>query len=129
MVGNSGNNAERFSLVIAGARTRPGVIKGWADGMLLKEKTTSPLASAVMDGALPLYGMCVMSTPIWIFSISPDRCCELPLREDEKLSLPGFFLATAMNSRAFLAGNDGCTSSRFGLVAKTATGTKSLTGS
>ena len=108
---------------------RPGVISGWDDGMLLKEKSTSPLASAVMDGALPLYGTCVKSTPIWIFRSSPERCCALPLPDEEKFSLPGFFFATAMNSRTFFAGKDGCTSSRLGAVANTATGAKSFTGS
>src|SRR5688500_2406153 len=129
MVGRCGSSGERFSLVIAIARTRPGVISGCAEGMLLNEKSTSPLASAVIDGALPLYGICVMSTPILIFKSSPARCWELPLPDEEKLSLPGFFFATAMNSLTVFAGYDGWTSRRFGLVAKTAIGAKSLTGS
>ena len=54
MVGKSGSSGERLSLVIASARFRPGVIKGWDEGILLNEKSTSPLASAVIEGALPL---------------------------------------------------------------------------
>ena len=106
-VGSSGSSGERFALVIPSARILPGIISGCAAGMLLNEKSTSPLANAVIDGALPLYGMCVMSTPILSLSNSPERCCVLPLPDEEKFSLPGFFLATATNSFTDLAGNDG----------------------
>ena len=70
-----------------------------------------------------------MSTPVITLNISPDRCCELPLPEDEKVSWPGLCRASAISSCTVLAGTDGCTTRTFETVPTMVTGAKSRTGS
>ena len=56
---------------------------------------------SVDAGALPLYGMCTIFTPVMALKSSPARWFEPPLPEDPKLSAPGLALAsgvTVLNS-------------------------------
>ena len=46
-----------------------------------------------------------------------------------KLSLPGFARAYCASSASVCAGTDGCTTSRFGMLATSATGMRSRSGS
>src|SRR5438067_2199863 len=62
-------------------------------------------------GPDPLYGMCVMFTPVTSLKSSPERCVFVPWPEDAKLSWPGFDFASAMTSCRLFAGTDGCSTS------------------
>ena len=61
--------------------------------------------------------------------ISAARNVVLATPADEKLSLPGFFCASAMNSFSVLAGESGGTTAATGADATTLTPAKSFTGS
>ena len=61
--------------------------------------------------------------------ISADRNVVLATPADEKLSLPGFFCASAMNSFSVLAGESGGTTAASGADATTLMPAKSFTGS
>ena len=83
MVCSSGITADRLAMVIPIALNLPVDSRGCAAGMLLNEKSTSPPASAVNEGEVPLYATWVMSVFIMSFSISPERCCVLPVPDEE----------------------------------------------
>jgi hypothetical protein len=57
------------------------------------------------------------------------RCADAPVPEDENVYLSGFARRWAMNSFAFVAGNDGCVTSANGTSATRLIGAKSLSGS
>src|SRR6185437_12819383 len=72
-VGRSGNAAARAPLVTASARSFPALMNGNDDGRLSNINCTCPPIRSVSAGALPLYGTCVISTPVITLNNSPDR--------------------------------------------------------
>ena len=60
--------------------------------------------------------------PAAILNNSPAKWLILPLPADAMLTLPGLALACAMNSATVVAGTDGCTTIRLGVVMIPATG-------
>src|SRR4029079_7266367 len=126
-VGTSGSAAERSALVTASARNLPALMNESDDGRLSNINCTCPPIRSVSAGLLPLYGTCVISTPVIVLNSSPDRWIDVPLPDDAKLSLPGFAFAYAISSCTDLNGNDGLTTSTFGTPATRITGAKSLT--
>ena len=67
-----------------------------------------------------------MAMPAIDFNISPARCPVPACPEDPKLIVPGFALASAINSFTEVAGSPGCTISASGLLPINATGLRSL---
>src|SRR5690606_5089738 len=92
-VGTLGTAGERSLLVIPRTRTRSLFIKLAIEGILMNVKCTSPLCTPAMEGPDPLYGTCVAPMPVTCLNNSLDKCWVLPWPDEEKLSLPGFFLA------------------------------------
>ncbi len=82
MVGRSGSNCERFAPVTASARSLPARMWGSDEGMLSNIMFTCPPSRSVTAGALPLYGMCSMSTPAIDLNSSPERWMLVPLPLD-----------------------------------------------
>ncbi|MOA34344.1 hypothetical protein D3C78_1557130 [compost metagenome] len=91
-VGTSGSKGERRSPVTAMAFSLPACTCGNDVEMLSNISDTSPPSRATTAGPLPLYGTCIMSTPVWLLNISAARWLVLPLPADAKLSLPGWLL-------------------------------------
>jgi hypothetical protein len=54
-----------------------------ADGMVAKASDTSPPTSAIIAGPPPLYGTCVVFTPVRLLKSSPARCAAEPLPDEE----------------------------------------------
>ena len=73
IVGTSGAEGERCALVTANARSLPAFTCGNAEGMLSNITCTCPPIISVIAGALPLYGMCTISTFASILNNSPER--------------------------------------------------------
>ena len=60
---------------------------------------------------------------------SPDRCGLVPRPAEPKVMVPGFALASAMNSFTVFAGTDGCTVRMFGDSTTSEIGAKSRSAS
>ena len=67
-------------------RSRPAFTSGSVEVRLLTSNCVSPLTIAVSAGALPLYGICVMSMPAASFNMRPARCPGVPLPDDAKFN-------------------------------------------
>src|SRR3990172_3295250 len=67
--------------------------------------------------------------PAIMLKSSLPRCMEVPLPADGKLSAPGSFFASAINSFVLLAGKDGCTARIKGDAVTIEIGAKSRCGS
>ena len=90
--------------------------------------STWPAITSWIAGALPLYGMCVMSMPAFDLSSSSERCCEVPLPADAPVS--GFFaLPAAITSCRVLNGLAWLTTSTVAFVPMSAIGSNDFTGS
>ena len=70
IVGTSGKAPARFFAAMPIAFTLPPLICGVAATMVAKAMVTSPLMSAVIAAASPLYGTCWMSRPAMLLNIS-----------------------------------------------------------
>ena len=57
------------------------------------------------------------------------RCVLLPVPAEAIITVPGLALASAINSCAFLTGNEGCVTSTSGTMDTVEVGAKSLIGS
>ena len=53
------------------------------DGIVAKPTETSPPTSAMTEGPPPLYGTCVVETPVITLNNSPARCDGVPLPDEE----------------------------------------------
>lgn len=84
---------------------------------------------SVSAGPLPLYGTCVSFTWVTTWNSSPVRWVLLPVPADAISTLPGFALASAMNSVAVRTGSEGWTTSISGTIDTSDVGVKSRTGS
>src|SRR5258706_9997926 len=115
IAGTSGSVAWRRGLVTASARTFPERTYGSADEAVANMNCTRPAIRSVMASAAPRYGTWTVFTPASTLSISPDKCTEVPLPDDEKLSPPGFALASATSSLTELAASDRVTTRMLGL--------------
>ena len=93
--------------------------------MLSNMICTWPLIMSVSAGFEPRYGTCVIFTPVIAMNNSADRCTEVPLPDDARLTLPGLALAWSMNSCTVLAGTLGCTVITFGTRIRPPTGAMS----
>src|SRR5439155_4546680 len=91
--GTSGNAGARDALVTASARSFPALMNASDEGRLSNINWTWPPMRSVSAGALPLYGTCVICTPVMALNSSPERWIDVPLPDDAKLSFPGFALA------------------------------------
>ena len=80
--GTPGNAGVGFAPLTAMGRKRPALIRGSVGRIAPNTHDTSPLNNAVIDGAAPLYGTCVMRTPAISRRISPPRCVDVPLPPD-----------------------------------------------
>src|ERR1043166_10171818 len=94
LVGTCGAPAERFSLNVAKARSRPVFTYGMVDTRLALLTDTRPPIRSVMLGAVPLYGTCSILTPVRVLSSTSARCGGLPLPEDEDSNSSGCDPAT-----------------------------------
>ena len=81
-VGTSGSSGSRLAPVTASARSFPALMCGKAEGMLSNIIITWPPSRSVIAGALPLYGMCRMSTCARYLNISPDMWMLVPLPDE-----------------------------------------------
>src|SRR5688572_21060082 len=95
--------------------------------MVAKEVATSPEINAGIACAPPLNGTCSMLTFAIVVNSAPLKYRKLP--EDAYESSPGFARASAISSRMFLAGTDGCATIMFGNSAVGVIAAKSLSGS
>src|SRR5450759_4262190 len=73
MVGTPGSNGHRCAVVTAIIFSRPALICGNDEVGLLKATAVSPLSTAVVASALPLYGTCSSLTPASMLNNSPPR--------------------------------------------------------
>ena len=128
-MGSSGVESTLLAVVIASARSFPARTCGNADTPASNIRLTWPPMMSVSAGALPLYGMWVMSTPAIDLNISPARWIEPPWPMDAKLSLPGCAFANATSSLTDCAGTAGLTTRYIGEKYSIDTGAKSFTGS
>src|SRR5829696_3337408 len=87
---------------------------------------TSPEITAVVAGALPLYGTWSISTPVIDLNNSPARWPGAPAPLEENVSAPRLAFASAINSLTVFAGTEGCSASTFGTVATAVIGAKSF---
>lgn len=78
MVDRSGRTGERFALVTPMARSFPERMCGIADGKLSNIMSIWPPSRSVSAGALPLYGMCVMSVRLNTLKSSAAMCSADP---------------------------------------------------
>ena len=118
----------RLADVTASARSLPLSMCGPATTVVSNIMSTWPAITSWIAGALPLYGMCVMSMPAFAFSSSSDRCCEVPLPADADVS--GFFaLPAAITSCSVLYGLAWLTTRTVGLVPISVIGRNDATGS
>jgi hypothetical protein len=78
MVGRSGSSGQRVAVETASGRIWPASAKGCAAGRLSIISCTRPAIKSVSAGALPLYGTCVISTPVIDLNNSVETCAVLP---------------------------------------------------
>src|SRR2546427_6251947 len=78
--------------------------------------------------ASALYGAWSMSTPVSTLNSSAARWLEVPMPDEEYVSLPGLRLAYATSSLIDLTGNDGGTTTIIGTSQQPLTGTRSFRG-
>src|SRR5258706_8483482 len=84
---------------------------------------------SVIAAAVPLYGTCTAFNCAIELNSSANRWAVAPVPEEENVYLPGFARTRAMNSFAFDAGKDGCTTSANGTALVRLTGARSVRGS
>lgn len=91
-----GNSGERLGEVTASARSLPAAINGAALDAVTMPSGTCPAVTSVKAGPQPLYGTCCKAAPVARASISPARCCGVPLPQDANGSgLPGCAASSA----------------------------------
>jgi ABC-type cobalamin/Fe3+-siderophores transport system ATPase subunit len=78
----SGSTARRFGMVTASARSRPSFTYGSALFTVSVIRFTTPAAVSTSEGALPLYGMCVICRPSAEASAAVARCVIVPVPEE-----------------------------------------------
>src|SRR5678815_5323850 len=78
MVGTFGRVLVRCAPRTAMDTTRPALMSGSAPATLGRPICTSPLATAVMIGAAPLYGTCSRLMPARLLKSSPAICTGPP---------------------------------------------------
>ena len=84
MPGSSGNSGERSAVLTASMRSLPAWASGSTEGGVPKVRSTSPAATACIDGAPPLNGTCSMrSPPLAPANDSVARCVITPAPEEE----------------------------------------------
>src|SRR5262245_28581558 len=86
------------------------------------------MTSATASGA-PLFGTWTVSIAAAALNFSPPMCVELPSPADANVSLPGFALAASTSAWTVSYPRDGDVTRIFGVLARVATGVKSLMGS
>src|SRR5688572_1929364 len=105
MVGTPGASADGLALPTAMARRRPDFMCGAAPPAEPNMVWVSPAITAVVAGALPLYGMRSIFTPaMWLNNTAPMKF-ELPGPPTATLISPGFALAIAIRSLTDFTGN------------------------
>src|SRR5436190_23717553 len=72
-VGTLGSAAARVNEVTASARSLPALMCGSAEGRLSNINCTCPPIRSCNACELPLYGICVMLTPVLTLNNSPER--------------------------------------------------------
>ena len=82
MVGTSGMIGERFSPVVAIARSFFELTGGNNTGIGAMVMSTSPEMRSVIDCELPLYGIWVMSVLVMLMNNAVARCVEPPMPAD-----------------------------------------------
>ena len=116
-VGYSGISGVRLAPVTAIARRRPLLTCGIAGGASLNTSCTWPAIKSFTDSTVPLYGTCVICTPVSVLNNSPARCAGEPAPPEPKFRLDGLALASAIMSCTDFTGTFGFTTSTFGPAA------------
>ena len=80
-------------MVTPRARSLPDLMNSIDDGMLSNMTCTCPPIRSGKTGPAPLYGTCVILMPVINMNNSPDRCTDVPLPEEARMTLPGFAFA------------------------------------
>ena len=75
-----------------------------------------PPPSTASAGAVPLYGMCCIFTPVIISSSSTPTCPTDPLPEEPYCTCPGRARASAIRPRMSFTGTEGCIATSSGDV-------------
>ena len=128
-VGTPGRSGERFSLVIASARSLPARICGIAVLTFMNDASTWLPSRSVITGPPPLYGTCTPVVPVCSQNNSAVRWSLLPLPEDAKLILPGLAFSKAITSARVLWGDAAGTTSTLGACTAMETGSRSFSAS
>src|SRR3546814_16583476 len=79
-------------------RTRLSLMKDITPEMSPKKPPTWPPTVSLMAGAAPLYGTCRISALVAILSSEIAIWGMLPIPEEAKVALPGYFFALSRNS-------------------------------
>ena len=82
MVGTSGSEGMRFSVVTAITRSAPVRTCCKVDAVSPKCTFTWPPSSALSTSALPLNGTCTRLAPLMLLNISAARCGEVPAPDE-----------------------------------------------
>src|ERR1044072_1910261 len=106
IAGRSGTSGCRFAVVTASPRSCPFCTYGKVEGKFAKIASTRPGMRSFSAGPAPRYGMCVTSIPAMRLNSSPARCSEVPMPDEQYVTLPGSALARAMNSGTDLDGDE-----------------------
>src|SRR5215510_704596 len=104
MVGMSGAAGLRFGVVTAIARTAPDWACGQAVVMLSKARSMCPPIMLFSSSDVLRNGTWIIVVAVASWNITPDRCDEVPIPDDPKLTLLSFAFRYSMSSGTVLAG-------------------------
>ena len=92
VVGTSGSAEERRSESTAIGRTLPALTWPTIPVISWNMSWVRPATRSLVASPTFAYGTCCICVPLSFLYSSPERCIELPLPDEPKLSFPGFAL-------------------------------------